>query len=149
MSTIAHDGSNRWPFDIAALRRGDVVSADVIEAAVGLKRTDAEYHFEHLRIRDMVVERFEEMGDEGVIVTMRDGGLQVLTDEEAAGYVQARARKAKKDFAWSVYKGSQIDRDKLLDETREKLDRWQHVQAFRLQQLRRMPPPALTNEGDA
>lgn len=145
MTALAGE-SNRWPFDIAALRRGDAVSAEVIESAVGMKRTDDDYHFEHLRIRDMVIDHFEERGDEGVIVTMRDGGLQILTDEEAAGYVQARARKAKKDFAWSVYKGSQIDRDKLLDETRERLDRWQHVQAFRLQQLRMPPPPALTNE---
>lgn len=148
MTSIAN-GTNRWPFDIAALRRGSVVSADVIESAVGFKRTESEYHFEHLRIRDMVVDHFEERGDEGVIVTMRDDGLQVLTDEEAAGYVQSRSRKAKKDFAWSVYKGSQIDRDKLTDATREKLDRWQHVQAFRLQQMRRMPPPELTNSKEA
>jgi hypothetical protein len=133
----------RWPLDFAALRRGDVLSADAMEAATGRTRDSEDYWRHLLRIKQMVVDYFEEAGDAGVIVTTRDDGLQILTDEEAAIYVQDRARKARKDFAWSVLKGSLVDRNKLTNETRASLDRWLIVNSFRLQQLRKTPPPEL------
>lgn len=136
--------TERWPFDLAALRRGDILTVDKCEAAFGIPRTHADYWRRLLNAKTMIVEFFEENGDEGVIVTSCDEGLQILTDEQAAIYVQHRAFKAKRDFAWSVLKGSLVDRSKLTDETRKSLDRWQQVNSFRLQQMRKRPPPELT-----
>lgn len=138
--------ATRWPFDLAELKRGDSIAAAVVESAIGRSRSDDAYWLELLRVREMVVSHFLERGDDGVIVTTCDGGLQILTDEQAAGYVQKREHKARRDIAWSVAKGSLIDRAKLTNETRERLERWMRLASFRLQQLRKAPPPELNDE---
>lgn len=135
--------TEQWPFDLSALRRGDSVSVDRIEKALGVKRTNPDYWRKLLQVKQLVVDYFEEEGDAGVIVTTCDEGLQILTDEQAATYVQQRATKAKKDFAWSVVKGSLVDRTKISAETRESLDRWLLKESFRLQQMRKRMPPEL------
>jgi hypothetical protein len=141
--------------DFANLRRGDRIAASRVEVAVLLSRKhnatcdeDCEgchYWRSLLRLRDKVVDAFLERGDVGVIVTTHDQGLQILTDEEAVHYVQARGGQAQRHFKWAVTKGRLIDRQKLSDASRESLDRWLHVASFRLQQMRKHAPPLLTD----
>lgn len=134
----------RYPLDFAALRRGSVLSVEAVEVAVGKKRDHPEFPWLHMGLKDQVVQHFEEQGDLGVIVTMCDGGLQVLTDEECAGYCQRESRRTRRRYAWSITKASLIDRAKLQDATRESLDRFLMREAFRLQQMRKAPPPELS-----
>lgn len=80
---IDDEPTTRYPFDVAHLRKGSTIPAEVIERAYGIARTDERYRVHaQLRARHYVDGWFLEGGVE-VVVRCKGPDLVVLTDEQA------------------------------------------------------------------
>jgi len=77
--------TKKFPIDFDALNKGDLISAEDIEDAYGVKRTSRSYAFSVLRMK-AEIER--ELSDLGRPVTCKSEGdcVRVLTDEESLEY---------------------------------------------------------------
>lgn len=78
-----------YPFDTDHLRKGSVVSREVVAEAYGVKVDDRDYWKAHMRALAYVERRLRERGEPATVVT-RDGGIAVLTDDEASIYNASR-----------------------------------------------------------
>lgn len=134
--------AERWPLDFEALKRGDVVPVSHVERIAGVKRDDAAFAFHALKLAKDIEHYFETCGDVVCVKSVR-GSLHVLTHSRQAEYVQQRARHHVHGYATSYRKALGVDRALLTDEARKRLDRFLQTTAFRLQQMRKPPPPEL------
>lgn len=107
------------PIDPHAARKGDVISADVIERYTGIARDDPEFWKARLRVRDRV-QRLLEQVDKPWVVLITGDCLRILTDEEAAPHTNRVGRNALRQFGRAVRLQQHVDTDQLDDESRRR-----------------------------
>jgi hypothetical protein len=135
----------RYPLDFEALNRGDTIPAERIERIYGISRNHRDYWSKQLRLRDQIEDHFLSVRGDDVSVKIESGDLVILGHRDQAHYTQQRARAAIRQYGKSFRKASAVDQSHLSDEERERHDRFVHVTGFRIQQLRKQPPPRLTD----
>jgi len=135
--------AEKWPLDFEALQRGDILSAEECEKAVLLDRGDPTYWTKLLGLRDDVVDYFRAARGDIVAVRILQDGLHILTHQEQAEYAPHLLRRHMRGVAKSVAIGAGVDLAVLSDESRQRHERFLHVSSFKLQQLRKRPPPRL------
>lgn len=132
-----------FPLDFDTLKRGDYLPAEVVEQAVLASRTDPDYRVRTLVLRDEIRRHFREHRADIVTVVSEKDGLRILTHREQADHAPRRERRAISQIMVAQVEGRAVDVAQLQDEQRERHERWLHRNSFRIQQLRKPPPPAL------
>jgi len=133
-----------FPLDFNSLKRGDYLPAEAVEKATLTERRDPNYRIKSLMLRDSIREHFRTVcGDIVTVVSVRDG-LRILTHQEQAEYAPQRESKAMRQIAVAQIEGRAVDLKQLSEEQRSRHERWMHRNSWRLQQLRKPPPPELS-----
>lgn len=135
--------AERFPLDFDALQRGIYLPPETVEKAVLKSRTDPDYWAAVLRLREEIRKHFQGRGDFVTVVCEKDG-LRILTHVEQADYAPGREQQAIRQIVVAQLEGRAVDVQQLGDEQRARHERWLHRNSFRLQQLRKRPPPELT-----
>ena len=81
--------AKKHPIDFDALRKGDVVAAEVIEEAMGISVTEEQYRLAQMSLRDQIQRERPDL-----IARMRGKNIHVCTDEEADDYTWSSVEKA-------------------------------------------------------
>ena len=135
--------AQRWPLDFEALKRGDYLTPEIVEAAVQCSRFDKNYRLEVLRLRTMIQDSFVARGDLVTVVSERDG-LRILTHSEQADYAPEREARSVRQMLLAKAEGAAVDLKQLGDEQRQRHERWLLRASWRLQQALKPPPPELS-----
>lgn len=136
--------SSRWPLDFEALSRGDVVQPETIEQAYGVSRADGKFRWLSMALAGDIEAYFRESRGDELLVKHDGDRLRLLTHPEQAREAQRRAALMVRGYGRALLKASGVDRTQLVDEERDKHDQFVRVTGWRVQQLRRQPPPELT-----
>lgn len=134
---------DRFPLDFDSLKRGDYLPPEAVESAVLAKRLDPNYRIYALGLRDKIREHFASHGDIVTVVFERDG-LRILTHSEQADYAPQREGRAIRQIITAQCEGRAVDLAQLGDEQRTRHEGWLSRNSWRMQQLRKPPPPELT-----
>lgn len=139
--------TERHPLDFDALQRGDNLSVERVERAVEVPRTHEHYRLRQMRLACTIREYFyHERGDK-VVVRCCGDGVQILTHKEQTDYAPQVKRRGLRALAGSYAMACGVDPQSIDEDRRLSLENFKHVTAFQLQQLRKPPPPLLTDQG--
>lgn len=75
-----------WPFDFAALKKGDVIPADEVERIVQCRRTDRLYSRKVAGLCERVADGILATQQMHVTVCQKEDTIRILTDMEASAY---------------------------------------------------------------
>lgn len=78
-----------WPFDVEALNKGDRIDVSRCEQIVGRGRLDPMYSLDLLKLAVKLAQSLRNLGNVWTVV-QDQGGLKILTDEEASLYQRKR-----------------------------------------------------------
>lgn len=151
-----------YPIDFDALERGSIVSKEEIKRAYMIypeKETDVakgveafeQLQLKKLRLADQIETHFRDERGDTVTVSQKgaDGGLRVLTaveqDEDCVRRYGAAGRKLRD----ALVRDRGNDPSGLIDDDQKKARDQRHlIWGWRLLQLRKKPPPQLTDGGN-
>jgi hypothetical protein len=127
----------RFPIDYESLNKGDVIAADRLERIVELPRTDAGYSLKVQMVKERIEREMEAIG-RPVVLAIDQGNLKVLTDSEAAIYVDQKFQEYRRRmFRQHVRGESAIDVSKLSPDERQQHERAAYVRSKEIQALAR------------
>lgn len=135
---------SRWPLDFERLARGSFIPPEKVESATMKERTSPTYWCAVLRLRSQIQDWFREHRGDIVTVVSQGDGLKILTHEEQAVYSRRREMHGMRQILTAQVEGRSVDLDQLADDHRAKHEAWLSRNAFRIQQMRKRPPPRLT-----
>lgn len=138
--------AERWPLDFEQVKRGDVIPWQVLEKILNCKRSDAVYGKRCMALASKIQLHFAAYRRDGVLVVVRNHNMHVLTHAEQVKEAQRQAAIGARKIAMALIAVQNVDTAELTREEREEHARTQHVLSFKAQQLRKRPPPALTDE---
>lgn len=92
--TTTHDATP-FPIDFDALKKGDVISKDVIADFYGVEIGDRRYPLRAMAFSERICKEMERRG-RPVIVTCENDDLRVLTDKEASLYMERRFKETRR-----------------------------------------------------
>lgn len=113
--------TTKHPLDVSALVKGQYITPEEVERAMGVTRQDADgYGLALLKLRDQIEDDSEADG-RPLHVRQERKGLLVLTDEEAVDYRAKRFADGLRTAGRQMRKATKIDRGELCEESRLKL----------------------------
>lgn len=125
-----------YPIDFDALRKGDVVSPEVISAVYGVERSSRGFQVCALNLKDRIERALGERGYPVTVKTEMDA-IRILTDAEAVQYNAASFERGVSAMARSHRRLAAVDHAQLDARESEKRDRLLLNQATQLLALRR------------
>jgi hypothetical protein len=114
--------ATEYPIETDGLRKGSRIAPEVLELAFGLMRGTDVYRLKLLRVRDYIARRLADRGELVTIISM-EGGLAVLTDEEALAYNGRRFDVERRQSERCFVRLGQVDRSNLSEASQNQLDR--------------------------
>lgn len=97
-----------FPLDFDALKKGDVISEDRLEAITSEKRETKEYQFKAMSLADRIEREMAERGL-SVYAVVRREKIRILTDDEAKEHTQRLGLQAVRKLFRAVRKGGAVD----------------------------------------
>lgn len=112
---------SRYPLDFDVPRKGDTISADILEQATGYAPGSDRYRLACLKVCKHIERAGERRGD---LVTVRVIGdtIRILTDAEAATYNPKQFGNGISKTRRAHHRTAQIDASNLTEPERKKLD---------------------------
>lgn len=132
-----------YPLDFDALNRGDLIPAERIEGIFNITRYQEAFRFKSMHLAAQIEAHFLAVRADVLLVKHEGDDLRLLTHQQQAAEAQRRASAHISGFGRAIVKAAGVDVAQLTDEERERHDRFLHVSTFRLQQLRKRPPPQI------
>jgi hypothetical protein len=108
--------ATEYPITTTHLRKGSIVSVEVLEEAFGVKRGTDAFQLAALRAADYITKRLAQRG-EMVTVAQRKCNLVILTDTEASSYNEQRFDTEIGSAARALRRMAAVDRSQV-DATR-------------------------------
>ncbi|MFY9345544.1 MAG: hypothetical protein WAT39_23845 [Planctomycetota bacterium] len=134
-----------FPLDFDALNRGDIIPAERIEEIYAVSRTHTNFRFAAMNLAESIEAHFRTVKADELIVKHDGDSLRLLTHPEQSIEAQRRAASMVRGFGRALMKAAAVDQGMLDSHDRDRHARFVAVTAFRYQQLRKAPPPELTN----
>lgn len=129
----------------STLNKGTFIPPEVMEKATGFQRDSDEYGLQCMRVRSMLEAHFEEKGAP-VTIKHEQGGLRILTDEEATEYNHQRFKQTMRGMFEANRRMSNVDESNMrpdqLSAHRNRVNAQAHVitaVAARNKELRLIP----------
>ena len=80
----------RWPIDFDALQKGSFIPVEDLERAFRANRDTRAFNFKVMGLISDIRDFFKDRREQTVTVCQKDGGITVLTDEQAVNYNAAK-----------------------------------------------------------
>lgn len=136
--------TEKYPIDIDAYKKGELILQAVCEEIVGQKANDGAYKLALLSLREKIEEMYEEANDPRVL-KVEGNGLRILLDRDAINYLEDQAKRGCRMIRKSARRLiGKIDRSQLNTAERVKHDAAINVNAFRVFALRKAAKDAKT-----
>lgn len=133
-----------FPLNFDDLKRGDYLPPEDVEKATLTSRSDHKaFRIRALQLCKQIRGHFLRTLGDTVTVVFDGDGLRILTHQEQFEHAPKRADQALRQIALSQQEASAVDVRQLSDEQREQHDRFIRKNSWRLQQIRKPPPPEL------
>ena len=105
----------RYPLDFDALEKGDVISAEQVEAIVEIKRDDIKYGFAAMALGKRIKKELQDR-DKEVTVRMHQSALMICDDADASPYNERMIKARARGVGRFLRQLSAVDRSKLPEE---------------------------------
>ena len=111
-----------WPIDTCELKKGDYISSQRLSELTNLSVGSPQYAFKLMSLKKFITKA---LAKRGLLVTVaiRQDGLAILTDQEAAIYNVKFAKSGARRIKRSAVRHSVIDLSKLTPAEREQWDK--------------------------
>lgn len=129
----------RYPVDVRALNKGDILSVAQVETAVSTKFEHRKFALAACRLAGWVEDEKRRQGEHVTVITVK-GEIHVLTDSKAAEYQARRFEEHEAGLRRATRKKAHIDRSQLTAEELAVHDRGLSVMAAKLTRLRAKDP---------
>jgi hypothetical protein len=124
-----------FPLDFEALRKGDVIAPEVIEAAYRVSRADRNYQLATMKLKERIERDLEARGYPVTIKQEKDA-LRILTDPEAVEYNDAAFKASLRAIGRAHHRLCVVDTEQLTEQERRAHSRAVMGQAMQIAGMR-------------
>jgi ethanolamine utilization protein EutA (predicted chaperonin) len=122
----------RWPIDFDALQKGSFIPVEDLERAFRANRDTRVFNFKVMGLISDIRDFFKDRREQTVTVCQKDGGITVLTDEQAVSYNAAKFSEHFRKAGQAHKRTLGIDTEQLSDDGKRRHERGVILQAAML-----------------